>query len=123
MCPSMTGTRLVWALTTAGCGVRPPSLAEDLQRLRFDLLFLAADERDDVAKDVERRHARISRTRHRLHRRDHHGPEVEARAAAQAPCARTMVEQLGLVTMAPRQPFGALLLGQDVEVVGVDLRE
>ena len=36
--------------------------------------------------------------------------------------ARTTVEQLGLVTMAPLQPSGALLLGQDRQVVGVDLR-
>ena len=53
-------------------------LAEDLVRLRFDLLFLAAaDERDHVREDVPRRHAGIAGAGDGLQRRDHRRLEAE----------------------------------------------
>jgi hypothetical protein len=51
--------------------------AENLQRFGLHLLFFAADERHHVAENVERRHSRIPRTRHGLHRRDHDRADVE----------------------------------------------
>ena len=47
-------------------------VAQDLLRLLLHLLFFAADERDDVADDVHRRHARIARAGDGLHRGDDH---------------------------------------------------
>ena len=44
--------------------------AEDLARLGRHFLLLAADERHDVAQDVQRGHARVARARECLHRDD-----------------------------------------------------
>ena len=59
--------------------------AEDLLGLALDLFLLAGDGRNDVAEDVEGRHAGISGARDRLQRRHHHRAQAELRAAAPAP--------------------------------------
>ena len=79
MWPSSTGTRAAWALITIGAGVTPsaPRIAQDLPRLDLDLLFLAVDERHDVAEQVPRRHARVPGARRRLERRHQDAPRRE----------------------------------------------
>ena len=78
----MTGTRVVLALTTTGCGAtRRRRAAEDLLRSRSrSFLFAAADVRNDVAEDVEGRDAGIACPRDRLHGR-HHAPCERPNAA------------------------------------------
>src|SRR5206468_1213862 len=52
--------------------------AEELLRFFFHFFFFAADEGDDVAEDVQRRHTGIASTRNGLHSNDKHFVETES---------------------------------------------
>ncbi len=103
------------------CGVRAGrgQRAEDLLRLALELLFFAADERDDVAEDVERRHARVARAGHGLQRRHHHAGQAERAQRRQ----RHRQEHRRAVRVGddPALPAVRGLRGTQREVVRVDL--
>ena len=104
-----------------GYGARPPSLPRIFSVSRLHLLFFAADERHDVAENVERRHAGISRARHRLHRRDDHGADVERaqrRQRHREHDGRTI--RIGDDGAGPA--LRAPLLADQLQVIGIDLR-
>ena len=123
MWPSITATRLVCALTIAGCGVRPPSaprifsvslsifssspLMNGTTLPRMSSEGTPGYPAPDTACIVE--------TTTRLQCRT-------ARSGASA-IASTTVEQLGFVTIAPFQPLASALFGDQIEMVGVDLRD
>ena len=105
--PCSTGTRLACAVTANGAGRMAPGahVAEHLVHLDLDLRLLVADERDDVAEDVEAGHAGIAGARDGLHG-GHEQPRARrtSHAAAPAPWPPGMDAQLALVTIAPVQP-------------------
>ena len=61
----------------AGDHFRAVQLAEELAGFLFHLFFFVADEGDDIAENIERGHAGISRAAHGLHGHGHHGLEAE----------------------------------------------
>ena len=94
--------------------------AEDLVRLALDLRFLAVDERDHVAEQVQRRHTGVSGPGHGLQRRDHHRAQTELgeRAQRQREDGRRAVRvRHDRATPAVGDP----LAGQQAEMVRVDL--
>ena len=105
--PCSTGTRLVCALTlnVALDDFAVRVRAEQLQHLPLELRLFVGDVRNDVAEDVERRHAGISGAGDGLHRREEEllDPEFLVQAA-RAPRPRLSTEQLAFVTIAPFQP-------------------
>ena len=78
--------------------------AEDLLRFLLHLFFFAADKGNDVAKDVHRRDARITRAGNSLHRAGEHQRSIPNCASGASAMVSTMVEQFGLVTIMPFQP-------------------
>ena len=94
---------------------------EDLLRLLLHLLFFAADERNHVAHDVHRRHARIARARDRLQ-----GGRDDARDAellqGREPHREHDGRAVGIGHDLPLPSARALLAGDQLQVIGIDFR-